>query len=304
MGKTPWKPFPPHISLAANARPRIHWVQQNIKKYASEQYAPLLGNVWVLDSKQLALARKCGIIPRLPALSVEEIEDKSKIDGFLRFISLAQAAWFAIELIARRAAALPSSALEISTVAFVACALLIYLIEWPKAKDIAVPFYLETNAIVSPANFLLIAEAAPITFLQKRRYYIAQSCVHQVLDGRWRKEHIDRMVILVCILSITIYGGIHFFAWNLEFPTSVERLLWRIAALTISIAPAVCALLVLMEDLVRHRTDKMSQWSVACLAPAYLGARLYIMAESFRALYYLPPQAFVATWATNAPHIG
>ena len=35
----------------------------------------------------------------------------------------------------------------------------------------------------------------------------------------------------------------------------------------------------------------------------YLISRLYITVEVFRALCFLPPRAFVATWASNVPHI-
>lgn len=304
LGETPWEPFGPHLALAANARATAQWVRKNDKKYNAEQIAPLHGNIWVLDSKQLALARSFGVLRKLPCFSKEEIDDKSKIDGLMRLLAVIQVFWLAVQLIARRVAGTPSSALEISTVAFSACAIIIYLTEWAKPKDIGVPFYIDTDAVVSPATFSTIAEAAPITFLQARRYYIAQSCVHQVVEGRFQKKHIDRMMVLMTIVSITLYGGIHLFAWNLDFPTPVEQLLWRIAALTVAIAPTISALLVTLEDVVSHRTDKVSQWSVIVLAPAYLAARLYIIVESFRSLYFLPPEAFVATWAANAPHIG
>lgn len=304
LGQPPWAPFGPHMALAAHAQPMTEWVQQNKRKYNAEQIAPLHGNIWILDSKQLVLARKSNVINKLPVIQEEEINDKSKIDGLLRIVALTQVLWFAAQLITRRIELIPSSALEISTVAFASCAIIIYITEWPKPKDVGVPFYVDTDAAVSRSTFELIAEAAPITFLQARRYYIAQSSVHQVIEGRYRKAHVDRLVVLTSILSISLYGGIHLFAWNLDFPTGVERLLWRIAALTVGIAPTVSALLVLMEDLISHRTDRWSKWSVTVLAPAYVAARLYIIAESFRSLYYMPVKAFVATRTVNFPHIG
>lgn len=304
LGEIPWRVLPSHLALAVNARATINWIQQNQKKYNAEQIAPLHGNIWILDAKQLVLARELKVIAKLPTIEKNEIGDKSKIDGLLRIVALTQVLWFVAQLITRRAENLPSSALEISTVAFAACALIIYITEWPKPKDIGVPFYVDTDATVSPDAFSKIAEAAPITFLQARRYYIAQSSVHQVIEGRFKKSHVDRLVILTSILSISLYGGIHLFAWNLQFPTKVEQLLWRISALTVGIAPTVSALLVLMEDLISGRTDRLSKWSVSVLAPAYVAARLYIIAESFRSLYYMPAKAFIATRTVNIPHIG
>ncbi|KIW22287.1 uncharacterized protein PV07_12188 [Cladophialophora immunda] len=302
LGEIPWAPFKPHLALAINARPDTHGLWRSTEKYKAKHIAPLHGNIWILDSKQLALARRCGVIRKLPSIESNEIQDKSKSDGLMRLLALIQVLWLAIHLISRRIADIPSTPLEISTVAFSSCAFIIYMAEWPKPKDVGIPFYFDTSTTVSPATFATIARAAPISFLQTRRYYIPESVVHQVVDGRFEKKHIDRLMVLSSILSITAFGGIHLFAWGLEFPTSVEQLLWRMSALTVAIAPTISALLVLLESVLLQRTDKMSRWSVAVLAPLYLASRVYIMVESFRSLYFLPPQAFVSTWATNAPH--
>ena len=36
---------------------------------------------------------------------------------------------------------------------------------------------------------------------------------------------------------------------------------------------------------------------------SYVICRLYLVVEIFRCLYFLPPSAYVATWATNVPHV-
>ena len=297
LGEIPWAQFRPHLALAANARLTTHWPTQNI------DMATLHGNIWILDSKQLALARRSGVIQKLPSLTEEEIADRSKSDGLVRLLAVVQVLWLAVQLIIRRFAKIPFAALEISTVAFSSCAFIIYMTEWSKPKDVGVPFYLDTDAVVSPAVFSLIAKAAPTIFLQARHYYIAQSGVHQVVEGQFHKKDVDRLMILTSILSIALFGGIHLFAWDLEFPTHIEKLLWRSAALTVAVAPTISALLVLLESIISHRTDKISKWSVMVLGPAYLAARLFIIVESFRSLYFLPPKAFISTWAANAPYI-
>ena len=37
---------------------------------------------------------------------------------------------------------------------------------------------------------------------------------------------------------------------------------------------------------------------------AYVVARLFLMFEVFRTLFFLPPGAFVATWSSSIPHVG
>jgi hypothetical protein len=41
-----------------------------------------------------------------------------------------------------------------------------------------------------------------------------------------------------------------------------------------------------------------------CLILAsYVVCRLFLVVEVFRCLCFLPPSAYVATWATNVPHV-
>ena len=39
------------------------------------------------------------------------------------------------------------------------------------------------------------------------------------------------------------------------------------------------------------------------LTIVYILSRLYLLVEIFRTLCFLPESAFVATWATNVPHV-
>ncbi|KAM0434014.1 hypothetical protein ACHAPT_003958 [Fusarium lateritium] len=304
LGDAPWKPFSPHAVLASAARADTHVDLGSEQHYRAKHIAPLHGNLWVLDSKQLAIARARGVIPRLPCLEENEINDKSKSDGLVRCLAIMQVLWLVAQLVVRYVKAVTFSALEVSTLAFSACAFIIYLSEWSKPKDVGVPFYIDTKAEVSLETFALIAEAAPISFLQARHYYIPQSVVHQVLEGRYTKKHIDRIMILASILSIMLFGGLHLLAWNLDFPTPIEGLLWRSSALTIAIAPIISSLLVLLESVLFHRTDRYAKWAVTILGPLYLFARLFLLVESYRSLYFLPPGALISTWASEAPHIG
>lgn len=300
LGEIPWAPFYRHLRLAVEYTPPAN--KTTITK--ANHLAPLHGNVWILDSKQLALARQHGVIQKLPSVEVEDIQDRSKSDGLVRILAVIQVLWLVIQMIARRVVGVSSSALEFSTLAFSSCAFIIYLIEWRKPKDVAVPIYIDTDAVVSPPSFKAIAEAAPTIFMRNRHYYMPQSCVHQIIKGRYEDKDLDRLVIFTSIVTTTLFGGIHLLAWNLDFPTPVERLLWRTAALSVAIVPTICALLVLVESLHFGTTNKVSRMTVYIFGPLYISSRLYLIIESFRSLYFLPPRTFAATWAINVPHIG
>ncbi|KAJ5620298.1 hypothetical protein N7510_004282 [Penicillium lagena] len=72
-------------------------------------------------------------------LKVREIKDRAKADSFAKAFTLLQSFWVACNIIARRAYDLPISPLEISTVAYIACAVVAYSMLWHKPKDMATP---------------------------------------------------------------------------------------------------------------------------------------------------------------------
>ncbi|KAM7183145.1 hypothetical protein V8F33_013775 [Rhypophila sp. PSN 637] len=304
LGDIPWEPYKPHVLLAANAPTKPDLPPRLVNNYRANHIAPLHGNIWILDSYQLILARRLGVVGQLPYIRAEEIADRSKTDGIVRLIAAIQVLWLAVQLVVRRVHDIPFTALEISTVAFSSCAFIIYLIEWHKPKDISLPIYLDTSAVVTPDVFSQIADAVPVVFLQARHYYMPQSGFHLVHQDRFARKHLDQLMVVMTMVAIVLFAGIHLFVWDSHFPTPTERLLWRIAAITMAVAPISSAVLVSLESVLFQRTLYMSVGSVAVLTPIYLASRMFIMVESFRSLYFMPPEAFIATWTSNAPHVG
>ena len=99
---------------------------------------PALSRLTV-TARGVALLAKCGL---LPEVSLEDIEDRSKIDHLAKTLVLLQAAWFLFQVFGRVAQHLPLTLLEINTLAHVACALLVYMLWWNKPAMIYVPTYL------------------------------------------------------------------------------------------------------------------------------------------------------------------
>ena len=299
LGKTPWRSLQRHVDIA------MDYVTPAGKDFVTKanHVAPFTGNIWIVDSKQLFMARNHGIISRMPCIRREEIQDKNKTDGLMRLLAVLEVLWLITQLIVRLIQGLSSSALEFSTMAFSACAIIIYIIEWRKPKDVALPIYFDTAAIVTPEAFKAIVEAAPTMFMRNRLYSMPQSCVHQVIEGRFRPQHIDWLIVLVSIMSTSLFGGIHLIAWNIEFPTPIERTLWRTTALLVTMIPSICAICVLFESVLFGTTHRASKWSSVSFSPFYFASRLFLIVESFRALYFLPPDALTSTWVTYVPHI-
>jgi hypothetical protein len=138
------------------------------------------------------------------------------------------------------------------------------------------------------------------------------------------------------------YGGLHTVAWNARFPSHGEMVLWHVSALVIA-SPAVLLMLLyyaamaarfvfrscciklapaakLQQTLSRNPlVVKVTICTAEFTMPVlrilgqtfassvficlYFPARGYLVYESFRTVFFLPPEAFKATWTRYIPHI-
>lgn len=72
-------------------------------------------------------------------LRTGDIQDRAKADSFAKGFTLLQAFWVTCNVIARAAYNMPTTALEIATVAYISCAAATYIIWWNKPKDMVTP---------------------------------------------------------------------------------------------------------------------------------------------------------------------
>lgn len=130
--------------------------------------------------------------------------------------------------------------------------------------------------------------------------------------------------IILLTSSPLAYFGIHLAGWNFEFPTHVEKLLWRISSLTllgllVFYLVAIVVGTFLAEYISRvyfKNNEEKTILGVASLLPksaafllhfpvvaAYCIARTYIIVEGFVNLRALPSTAFESVnWPNFVPH--
>jgi hypothetical protein len=70
--------------------------------------------------------------PDLELPAEKDIEDLKKADAFTKAFACIQSSWLIIQCIARVSAGLPTTQLELATIAFVVCALIMYMLWWNK----------------------------------------------------------------------------------------------------------------------------------------------------------------------------
>ncbi|PSR77220.1 hypothetical protein PHLCEN_2v8000, partial [Hermanssonia centrifuga] len=108
------------------------------------------------------------------------------------------------------------------------------------------------------------------------------------------------------------YGAPHLAAWNADFATYLEQLLWRASVLVITFAGLLMHALTWMglEIAIRssNRLVKTSGSILAICVPIcgillYAAASVYLVVESFTQLFHLPPAAYqLPSWSNYFPH--
>jgi hypothetical protein len=184
----------------------------------------------------------------LPSLVLlqKDIKDKAKADWLVKSIAVTQISWLILSSILRVASQLPISQLEICTSAFAILAVATYIANWSKPKDIDAPvrfkvvadnYQCEAHKYFAESFFHLLLK--PSEYLQDpRRCRIENDFVR--LDGL-----INSMAITMAV-STLVFGGLHCLAWNFEFPTKTELMIWMVA----SVASATIPTFALMANMI------------------------------------------------------
>ncbi|KAI9669064.1 MAG: hypothetical protein M1831_000656 [Alyxoria varia] len=107
-----------------------------------------------LTPRGIDLLGQCGL---LPAISEEEIWDKSKEDGLGKTIACLQAGWLIVNLICRLVLRIPITLLEVNTLGHVLCAFLIYGMWWYKPRWVTEPTRLEGDWVGPLGAFMFMS---------------------------------------------------------------------------------------------------------------------------------------------------
>lgn len=123
-------------------------------------------------------------------------------------------------------------------------------------------------------------------------------------------------VPLSAMVMSAIYGGVHLSAWNWVFPTSAEKLAWKISCLTVTSALPVfffglgVAMFITFEvysatnkDVIESKLFKMGLGMLGLIVVASCVARVFIIVEAFMSIRRVPIGVFISpTWLQMVPH--
>jgi len=146
------------------------------------------------------------------------------------------------------------------------------------------------------------------------------------------------LVAAYLVLCTFLYGGLHALAWNAAFPSQIQRIAWRTSALLTTSSGAAFLLayaalgllgmildgpagetLSAVMDYLRHRFPKtynclnlflgvtiigIMLLTFCVVVVFYLGARTFLVVESFISLFNSPAGIYdVPNWTLYVPHV-
>lgn len=267
------------------------------------------------------------LVGKIPNISKDHIQDKSKGDTFVKVKAIVQVGWMIIQTIVRGPRHLAVSQSEIAVLAYSACTIITYYLCIDKPQSVQVPTYILLNQEfggkkLSKRHQEAIRDCRPrswfTTSLRLFRYQSSSKEGINVLDPMPNDARYDDVNSLIFteksllthmddgfMIAGLIFGSLHCAAWNFTFPTHTEQLLWRICSIiTAGTLPLYYGVLLLDIHLAWSRIQRLPLALVEIiLALGYLLARIFHMVEVFRSLFFLPPPAFITTWSAQVPHV-
>jgi hypothetical protein len=209
-----------------------------------------------------------------PGTRESDIDDRDGTNWFLKIIALFQIIWFMAQAIGRGITGLPMSTLELFTLGNVLCAFCTYIAWWKKPYDVRIP-------IVTPAGLQYLPSSAHIT----KRVNLGAS-----------NDQISWRTIVALSLVCLGFGALHLVGWDFHFPSQVERILWRICSVGITVT-SVLTFWAGVRD--------MKSSFILSIPGLYVLFRLYLFVEMFAGLRAVPADLYkTVEWAQYFPSFG
>jgi hypothetical protein len=297
--------------------------------------ARLRRDKWVLTARQILNAKDQGMFRVLPPVSAQELEQLSKGDTIVKLLAILQICWLMLQLLSRAIRDLPSSQFEIAALAFAFTSLVTYAILWNQPREIEHRYRIVASMPPEKTMMASLVQLGPGFLWCKHRFEIRKDrtmleipndASHSMDFGELgllssvADMNTSKVLIIVVgsVLGGTLFGGLHCLAWNFHFPTTTEALLWRICSIATAVLPILslyfsCRWAKYVSGLSGWKPDPIPRYMfprlygyilVAFFLVPYILARLFLLVEIFRSLFFLPPEAFRDTWSGSFPHLG
>ncbi|KIJ14008.1 hypothetical protein PAXINDRAFT_100363 [Paxillus involutus ATCC 200175] len=194
-----------------------------------------------------------------PKITKKQIRDRSKSDVLGNMLLVLQLSWFILQVIARATNHLAITLVEIDTLALAALSLLLFFFWWNKPWAAECPHIFYTKPSESNSEFVTnpthcedshvdnphersvtdhgdtrtpLIEDHTLSVHRRKCDWIDEITTGGLSGG-------DHKTLLVLLIVWMIFGALHMIAWDFQFPSHAEKIMWRLASLTLVGAPCV-----------------------------------------------------------------
>jgi hypothetical protein len=288
-----------------------------------------------------------------PTITRREIWDKSKQDTFTKVVTAFQISYLIIQCVARAIQHLAITTLELNALAIVVCSLMTSCFWLHKPADVQIPIPIHSSHTLAEITLNREWTLTPLDFVDengpgysvniqpfmKMPVIPAARPIQRIPNDRFPMNPYGIQEYFLCFATL-LFTAIHVVGWSFGFPTSIERLLWRISSLLLfGITAAfwvfetaaswtrlgrwktLYLLIFNRKALPQHRMRLASRtatikrkskqlplpWEFATITPLaiiYGLARFYLLAEAFAELRDLEGTAYVnIDWTNFLPHV-
>ncbi|KAJ7910798.1 hypothetical protein B0H13DRAFT_2485104 [Mycena leptocephala] len=203
--------------------------------------------------------------------------------------------------------------LSIATLAFAVVNIFIWFLWWNKPLDV------QRQIVVGPSELPDALPIRPVPWGNRLSSAIVGNGASYEYDplsstsvssfwsisGEELNNIQDLLLFAIEALVGTVFGAIHCAAWNADFPTAVERWMWRSCSLLIAAIPAVILLFLVLSFIVKSdRGEEMVGIGLVASIPIYVIARLVLIILPLVALRSLPSGALMdVNWSVYILHL-
>jgi hypothetical protein len=244
----------------------------------------------------------------------QELQNQSKSDWIAKSIVLLQTLWFVAQCIARRVENIPTTELEIVTLAYTTINVGIFIAWWNKPHNVDC----SVRVFQRPEEPDPGDEKEP--WWQEMVQFIAggqDDYIDLHKEGKVPMFYAGKVASRegfiadgITLLVGMVFGAIHCVAWSFEFPSHTEAFLWRLSSVAITAVPVIFLVTGFGAMFSKDWSWAMREpiFIVLCCIPLfgllYVAARLAILVLAFLNLSSLPPGVFQAVqWTTRIPHL-
>ncbi|KIJ08170.1 hypothetical protein PAXINDRAFT_120512 [Paxillus involutus ATCC 200175] len=257
----------------------------------------------------------------------KQINDRSKSDGLGNVILVLQLLWFVLQVIARGSNHIAITLLEIDTLALAVLSLPLFFFWYSKPMAAAYPHVFYWKDVQKASSYVTRFFLHVMQRSSPDGASDGQTLLWEVISFQyWRNEiggkglDVDdgnsldvklppettndgmETCMVVMLIVWVIFGGLHLIAWDFQFPSQAERIIWCVASLTLITSPCILSLCTVLEKAVGRAVFPQNIWRY--LVSFGIVARLALLITMLASLRDLPASAYqTVSWTSYAPHL-